>query len=147
MTEPLIARELLANLKLVHGGYNLTVVLLFLYQGWLGLAIRRARQRQEPLPTQQMKRHRKLGPIFAVMGLLGFLAGVTLILVDTGNILEYPMHFFNGVTIVLLLLATFLVSRQIRGTDPTKRNLHFALGITILCLYLLQVFLGIGALL
>ena len=147
MTEPLIARELLANLKLVHGGYNLTVVLLFLYQGWLGLAIRRARQRQEPLPTLKMKRHRKFGPILVVMGILGFLVGVTLVLVDTGNILEYPLHFFTGVAIVLLLLATFVVSRQIRGPDPAKRNLHFSLGIAILCLYLLQVFFGIGALL
>ena len=147
MSEPLIARELLANLKLVHGGYNFTVVLLFLYQGWLGLAIRRARQRQAPLPAQKIMRHRKFGPVLVVMGILGFLVGVTLVLIDTGNILEYPLHFFTGVAIVLLLLATFVVSRQIRGPDPAKRNLHFALGITLLCLYLLEVFFGIGALL
>lgn len=147
MTEPLIARELLANLKLVHGGYNFTVVLLFFYQGWLGLVIRRTRQQQAPLPTAQMKRHRRLGPIFMIMGIFGFLVGVTLVLLDTGNIFEYPMHFLTGVAIVLLLLTTYLVSRQIRGTDPGKRNLHFTLGITLLCLYLLEVFFGIGALL
>jgi hypothetical protein len=29
-------------LKILHGSYNAVIVILFFYQGWLGLSIRRA---------------------------------------------------------------------------------------------------------
>jgi len=51
-----------------------------------------------------------------------------------------------GCTIVLCLLSTFLISRKIKGPDSSYRTPHFVLGITILCLYLAEVFLGIGVL-
>jgi hypothetical protein len=82
--------------------------------------------------------------VLAIMGGLGFLIGLALILLDTGNVLEYPPHFLVGCTIVLCLLSTFLISRKIKGPDSPYRTPHFVLGIAILCLYLIQVFLGIG---
>jgi hypothetical protein len=147
MQYPLIDRDLLADLRLAHGGYNAIVMLLFLWQGRLGFRIRRERLAGAAPPFQVIKRHRKAGPIFAIMGGLGFFAGLTLVLLDTGKILEYPPHLFTGLTIVVLLIATYKISRDIKGPDSPFRTTHFALGVAILCLYLVNIFLGLGVLL
>ena len=144
MQYPLINRQLLSSLRLVHVSYNSLVMFLFFYHGWLGIKIRRARKSKSPLPFAAIKRHRKTGPVLAIMGGLGFLIGFTLILLHTGNVLEYPSHFLVGCTIVLCLISTFLISRKIKGPDSPYRIPHFVLGILILCLYLIQAFLGIG---
>ncbi len=146
MQYPLVNRQLLPSLRLVHGSYNSLVMLLFFYHGWLGITIRRARKSKGHLPFAVIKRHRKTGPALAIMGGFGFLIGLTLTLLDSGNILQFPAHFMVGCTIVLCLLSTFLISRKIKGPDSPYRTPHFVLGITILCLYLIQVFLGIGVL-
>lgn len=146
MQYPLIDRELLADLRLVHGVYNTIVMMLFLYQGRLGFRIRRDRLAGAPPPFPVIKRHRQAGPILAIMGGLGFFAGLTLVLLNTGNILEYPLHLFTGLTIVVLLIATYRLSRDIKGPDSPFRTPHFALGIVILSLYLMQVLVGIGVL-
>jgi hypothetical protein len=146
MQYPLVDKQLLSPLRLVHGSYNSLVMLLFFYHGWLGITIRRARKSKAHLPFAVIKRHRKTGPVLAIMGGFGFLIGLTLTLLDSGNILQFPAHFMVGCTIVLCLLSTFLLSRKIKGSDSPYRTPHFVLGITILCLYLIQVFLGIGVL-
>jgi hypothetical protein len=102
----------------------------------------------ESRPTAAIRRHRGLGPILAGLGALGFTFGLTLILLDTGNILKYPHHLLVGVIIVTLLLTTWLVSRKIIGTGASPfREAHFLLGITILALYVVEVLLGLGVLL
>ena len=146
MQYPLIDRQLLADLRLAHGIYNLLVMLLFLYQGWLGFRIRRDRRGHAPLSLPVIKRHRKAGPVLALMGGFGFFAGLTLVLLDTGNVLEYQLHLFTGLTICVLLIATYRISRDIKGPDSPFRTSHFALGVAILCLYFVNVFLGIGVL-
>ncbi len=147
MQYPLIDRQLLSNLRLAHGAYNTAVTLLFLYHGRLGLSIRRARMSQAPLPFPAIKRHRKMGPVLTILGGLGFCIGLTLVLLDTGNILEYPAHFFVGAALLSLIVTTFLISRKIKGQDSPLRTPHFILGLAILSLYLIEVFLGIGVLL
>lgn len=147
MQYPLIDRQLLSNLRLVHAAFNAIVMFLFFYQARLGFAIRRARRANTPLPFPAIKRHRTRGPVLAVLGGLGFCAGLTLVLLDTGNVLEYPPHLFTGLTIVLLLITTYLISRKIKAQDSPFRTPHFILGIALLCLYLVEVFLGIGVLL
>jgi hypothetical protein len=148
MEYPLISKELLPPLRLAHGLFNFSVVVLFFYTARFGLVIRRARQRGESRPAAAIRRHRKLGPILAVLGALGFSAGLILVLLDTGNILKYPSHLLVGVIIVSLLLATFLVSRKITGAEASPlRQAHFLLGLAILSLYVVQVFLGLGVLL
>ncbi|TAL25611.1 MAG: DUF4079 family protein [Nitrospirae bacterium] len=141
----MIDKDIIANLRLVHGSYNALMMMLFIYQGWLGLRIRRGRIAGNP-PLEIIKRHRKTGPVFAIMGVLGFFAGVTLIYLDYGRILKYPPHFLTGLSIVFAIAAVFLISRKIKGLDSEWRTPHFRRGILLVCLYLVQVFLGIGIL-
>jgi hypothetical protein len=147
MQFPLISRELIAILKLVHGLFNLSVVLLFFYHARNGLLIRRARTAKTPLPIQAIKRHRRMGPKLALLGGAGFSAGLTLVMLDTGKVLQYPPHLFVGMSIVLMLFLTYRVSRRIVGPSAPQRNLHYRLGLAILALYLVNVVLGIGVLL
>lgn len=146
MEYPLISRELVADLRIVHGLFNFAVMLLFIYTGRCGLMIRRARKNGTPLPVTAATRHRWLGPRLAILGGFGFAAGLALVLVDSGDVLKYPAHLLVGVVIVALLGATFLVSRKIKGPNSPHRDTHFRLGIAILSLYLLQIFLGLGVL-
>jgi len=148
MQFPLISEKLLPPLRLAHGLFNFSVMLMFFYTARFGLQIRRARLKGEKRSPFAIKRHRKLGPILAILGGLGFCAGLTLVLLDTGNIIKYPAHLTVGATIVSLLLATFLVSRKITGTGPSPyRQVHFLLGLAILSCYVVEVILGLGVLL
>ncbi|MFN2365788.1 MAG: DUF4079 family protein [Desulfurivibrionaceae bacterium] len=148
MDYPLIGKELLPPLRLAHGLFNIAVALMFFYTARFGLKIRRARRQGAARPAAVIRRHRKLGPILAVLGFLGYLVGLTLVLLDSGNILQYPAHLSVGTIIVALLLTTFLVSRKISGTEASPfRRVHFLLGLAILSLYVVQVFLGLGVLL
>ena len=49
--------------------------------------------------------------------------------------------------IVLLLGATYAVSRRIRGAELQPRELHFKMGLAILFFYSVEIFLGLGILL
>jgi hypothetical protein len=147
MQYPLIDKQLLANLRLAHGAYNSIVTLLFLYHGGLGFRIRRDRRAHAPFPLSVIKRHRRLGPALLILGGFGFLEGLTLVMLDSGKVLQFPPHLFTGFTIVVLLIATYKISRDIKGPDSPFRTTHFVFGIAILCLYLVNVYLGIGVLL
>ena len=147
MQYPLIDKHLLADLRLAHGVFNSIVTLLFLYQGGLGFRIRRDRRAHAPLPLPVIKRHRRMGPVLVILGGIGFLEGLTLVMLDSGKLLQFPPHLFTGLTIVVLLIATYKISRNIKGTDSPYRTPHFVLGIAILCLYLVDVTIGIGVLL
>jgi hypothetical protein len=146
MQYPLIDRNVLADLRLVHAFFNSGVLALFFYQAWLGITVRRARLAGGAMPLPALSRHRKSGPILAMLGLFGFLVGFVLALLDTGNVLEYPAHLITGTAIISLLSATYVISRKIKGQYSAARTPHFVMGIMILCLYLLEAFLGISAL-
>ena len=134
---------MLEYLKILHGSYSIAIMILFFFQGWLGLSIRRARRSALPLRVASVRRHRRRGPILALLGGLGFAIGLALALIDEGSVFEFPTHFFVGLAIVLLLISTFILSRKIRGPDSPFRSPHFALGIWVLALYLAQSFLGL----
>lgn len=131
-------------LKLAHGLYNTLVMLLFIRQGWLGFGIRKNRINGRPPYLTAIKRHRRAGPILAVMAGGGFLAGLTLTYFDHGQIIHFPYHFMTGTALVLLIGTTYLVSRQIKGLALPWRNGHGALGSIILTLYPIQVCLGLN---
>jgi len=130
-------------LRLLHGLFNAAVMLLFFYQARLGITIRHARRSKAAFPLTAVKRHRKVGPVLVVLGGLGFLAGLALAILFEGRALQYPLHFFTGLTIVLLLIGTFLISRRIKGPNSPLRKPHFVLGLCVLVLYVIQSFLGL----
>ena len=134
-----MSRESIEYLKLIHGSFNTLVLLLFLYQGILGLRIRKDR-------TYYIKRHRQIGPVAALLGVSGFFAGMTVVYLDAGKILKYPIHFMTGLIIASLIITTYLISRKIKGLDKYWRNRHYAVGILIILLYFVQAFLGLGVL-
>jgi hypothetical protein len=138
-----MSRELISYLKLFHGTYNTAVFLLFVYQGILGWRIRKSVQK----PLDVIKKHRNIGPVAAVLGVSGFIAGTTIIYLDTKRIFVYPYHFITGLAIVSSIIATYIISRKIRAEEPHWRSVHFRLGMLIIILYFIQSFLGLGILL
>ncbi len=142
----MLDKQTIAYLKLVHGFYNASMMLLFIYQGWLGLRIRKQRMRGVQA-FEVIKRHRKFGPVLALLGVAGFFAGLVLIYLDTGRILKYPQHFITGLAVVFSIIATFIISRKIKGLDSPWRTPHFRRGLAVLILYTIQVFFGLRILL
>jgi hypothetical protein len=140
------SKDFIPYLKIVHGSFNTIVMFLFLYQGWLGLTIRRQRKGGRSPILKIIRRHRKFGPIFVFWGVIGFLAGLTLVYIDEGRVFEYPLHFIMGSLITLSLVTTFLISRRIRSDNPSWRTPHFMLGLLIIFFYFIQIFLGLGIL-
>ncbi len=142
----MVSRELIAYLKLLHAVYNVTIIVLFLLQGRLGLQIRKGRLAGSP-PFQLIKKHRRNGPILVFMGVCGFLSGVIIVGLDSGELLKYYYHYLVGLTLALLMITTLFVSKLIKGADPYWRNIHLAVGLFIICFYLVQLILGLSVLL
>ena len=139
-------QNILPNLKYAHGLFNGLVILLFLYQGWLGLQIRNLRKSGSPPEVKFVRRHRKFGPVFAIIGIFGFIGGISTVYLSEGEIFEHPIHFLTGLTICSLIITTFLVSRKIRGRDSGWRTIHYFNGLLIISLYFFQAYLGISML-
>jgi Protein of unknown function (DUF4079) len=137
----------LDDLRLLHGSFNAIVALLFVYHGSLGWRIRRERKRGSGRNPAIIRRHRKEGPIFSVLGVAGYLAGVGLILIDKGHLFEYPSHMIVGSCIALLIITTYIISKKMRGLESFWRTPHFVIGLFILLLYIVQIYLGLGILL
>jgi len=131
--------------KVAHGSFNALLALVFLYQARMGLRIRRGRKRGET-QLKAMRRHRRLGPFLVCMGLLGYCLGLLLVYIDKGRVLEYPPHLAVGSLIVLFLLGQYAVSRKIKGPESSWRTPHLAIGVGIICLYVLQIVIGVGVL-
>jgi len=140
-----IDKQTIAYLRYVHGFYNTVVLILFMYQGFLGLRIREQRK-TGVMALVIIKRHRKAGPFLVLLGLIGFFAGIILVFVDYGNLLKFPLHLITGMGITILIIGTFVISRRIKSSEPEWRTPHFVVGIAILCLYVIQTFLGLGIL-
>lgn len=81
----MITREWIDLFRVLHGAYNTLVALAFLYQGWLGLKIRKAEKSGDTKDFGVIKRHRGNGPVLVLLGILGYLAGATLIYIDKGH--------------------------------------------------------------
>lgn len=143
----MVDKEFIAYFKVAHGFFNLSMMALFCYQGWMGYLVRQARTSGAAAPLDAVRRHRKAGPWFALWGVMGFIAGVIMILLDKGRVLEYPLHFLVGSLIAAVIGSLYLISRRIIGPETHYRNIHFGLGMCLLALYVIQVLLGIGILL
>lgn len=142
----LSVRMMIPWFALGHGIFNSLVMFLFCYQGWMGHVIRRNRLAGVSAPLPVVRRHRQFGPWLVALGCAGFLAGLVLVVIDKGRVMEYFLHFSLGLAIVLAQGGAWVVSRKIKGRGPTGRSLHRILGIFILCLYPAQVIVGLSIL-
>jgi hypothetical protein len=140
-------REFIAYFKLAHGFFNACMAVLFCVQGWWGLVIRRARLGPAPFPQAAVRRHRHFGPVFLLWGVLGYLAGIIVVLLDKGRLTAYPLHLATGTVLMAVLAAAYRVSREITAKDIPARVLHARLGVCLLALYAIQILLGLGILL
>jgi len=95
----------------------------------------------------EVRRHRRLGPALALLGISGFFAGGALIYLDKGRILKYEAHFYTGLVIAVLIVSAFATSRGISGRSSSGRTLHFMIGLLLLGCYIVQIALGLGILL
>ena len=136
------------ELSLFHGLFNLAVFALFVYEGLLGLKIRRSRRRQVmPPPVSSIRRHRKNGPLFVNLGILGFLIGFVLVAATSnGRVIVFGAHFWVGLAVVVLLIANYVLTRFIKRPISPYRTPHFALGLLLLTAYIVQMILGLGLL-
>jgi hypothetical protein len=134
--------ELIDVGEIVHGVFNGVIAIIFMYQGFLGLRIRRKRTAEGSMDFSVVRKHRKIGPALVFLGIIGFLAGITLVLVDKGKIVAFPLHFILGLLVVLLILAVYLASKKI-GAGTEWRAHHALIGLVLLCLYVVQVIIGL----
>jgi Protein of unknown function (DUF4079) len=138
--------EIIAYLKLLHGTYNFTMMVLFFLQGRLGLRIRKGKLAGSPV-FQHVKKHRRNGPVLALLGICGFLSGIIIVGLDSGELLKYFYHFLVGLALVSLIITTFVVSKRIKGAAAYWRNIHLAIGLLVICFYVVQSFVGLNVLL
>ena len=139
-------RQIISVLRMVHGSYNLVIILLFWYQASLGVRIRSARRSGGSNP-RAVRRHRQAGPVLALFAIAGYMGGLLVGFLDHGLKVKYPLHLVSGSLIVTLIVLTVTVSRRITYRQERERNLHFSLGLMLLFMYALQAFLGLGILL
>ncbi|HAM53023.1 MAG TPA: hypothetical protein DCP92_20850 [Nitrospiraceae bacterium] len=78
-----------------------------------------------------------------VLGPIGYFAGASLVYFDQGHVMKYPLHFVVGTLITFAIVTTFLISREKKSLDSPLRTYHFVLDMLIICLYVIQVFLGL----
>lgn len=143
----MISKETIAYLKLAHGLYNTVMVSFFIYQSRLGLKVRKERNAGTMQTFKTIKKHRRNGPLLVILGVLGFCAGAILVYIDKGDVFKYPLHLANGIFITFSITITLFISTKIKGPSSPWRTRHLLLGLFILCLYLLQVWLGLNILL
>ncbi len=106
-------RQLIGYLRFIHGALNLGAAIFFIYQALTGLKIRRERAAGVIAPSL-IRKHRTAGPVFAVLGLFGFVSGMTIVFIHFGVLVKYLLHFAVGLALVFCLIATYAVSRRIR---------------------------------
>jgi len=142
----MMIRQIIPYLKLAHGSFNLLMAFLFIYQWSIGLKIRGKRNTGEQPEAKLIRRHRRNGPIFVILGCLGYIAGVSIAYLDKGKFIQFPLHFITGSLIASSLVSTYFISKKIRITKSPWRTSHFMLGTLIVSLYFVQVFLGLNIL-
>jgi len=145
----MISKEVVAYLKVMHACFNSLVFILFCYQGWLGLKIKKARIEGRYPISSIIKRHRKTGPFIAGLGLLGYFAGLIVgrLSHDHAHTFSFSPHLVLGSVLVIAILLVLLISKRIKGVNPFWRTIHFSFGLCLLCLYVIQIIFGLRILL
>jgi hypothetical protein len=143
----MVSDSVVSTLQLAHVFINGALFLALVYQGRLGWRIRRRRVAGVLQDFSVVKRHRTLGPILATLLPMGYLAGLITVYLHKGIWVRYPGHLAVGTILLVVVCSTYLVSKRIRGAQSPWRTPHFALGLLLLCTFLVQIYLGLNVLL
>jgi len=135
---------MVSALQAAHVFSNGALFLGLAYQGVLGWRIKRRRVAGVLQDFGVVRRHRALGPVLATLLPLGYLAGLITAYLHKGDLLRYPGHLAGGTALLAAVSAAVLVSRRIRGQQSPWREPHFALGLSALGVFLVQIYLGLN---
>jgi hypothetical protein len=137
-----------AYLREIHGIINAILAVAFFFQGWLGWRIRRQRLGRIPADFARNRRHRKIGPLLAILGWGGYLAGIAVTLIgEPTGLFTWPLHLAGGSALAAALAAAFVLSRRITSPSSPARSRHALAGLAVLVLFLWQVLSGLVILL
>jgi len=140
----MVSDRVVSTLQLVHVFFNSTLFFALVYQGRLGWRIRRRRVAGVLQDFSVVKRHRTLGPILATLLPMGYLAGLITVYLHKGLWVRFPGHLAGGTVLLVVVFSIFMVSKRIRGAQSPWRTPHFALGLLLLCTFLVQIYLGLN---
>ena len=140
----MISDGAVSALQLTHVLFNSVLFFALAFQGVLGWRIRKKRVAGVLQDFSMVKRHRALGPILAILLPIGYLAGLFTAYLHKGLWVRYPGHLAVGTVLVAIVCSIYLVSKRIRGAQSPWRTPHFALGLLLLCSFLVQIYLGLN---
>lgn len=140
----MVSGQVVSTLQLAHVSLNGALLLAFAYQGLLGRRIRQRRVAGVLQDFSVVKRHRALGPVLATLLPIGYLAGLITVYLHKGLWVRFPGHFAAGTVLVAVVCSAVLVSTRIRGAQSPWRTPHLALGVLLLCVFIVQVYLGLN---
>jgi len=136
--------RVVSTLQLAHVFFNSALLIALAYQGRLGWRIRRRRVAGVLPDFSVVKRHRALGPVLATLLPFGYLAGLITVYLHKGQWVRFPEHFAVGTILLAVVIMTVLVSKKIGGAQSPWRPAHLALGVLLLCTFLVQIYLGLN---
>lgn len=131
-------------LQIAHVLFSSALFLAVAYQGRLGWRIRRRRVAGVLPELRVVKRHRALGPVLVTLLPFGYLAGLVTVYLHKGLWVRFPGHLAVGTVLLAVAGLAALVSTKIRGPQSPWRPAHFALGLLLICIFLVQIFLGLN---
>jgi len=134
-------------LQIAHASANAALFVGLVYQGTLGLRIRKRRVAGVLQDFSVVKRHRALGPVLAALLPLAYLGGVVAAFLHKGRWVPFPEHFAGGSVLLLVVFSAVAASKKIGGAQSPWRPRHFALGLLALALFVVQIYLGLNVLL
>ncbi len=140
----MISDGTVSALQLAHVSFNGVLFLALVFQGVLGWRIRRRRVAGVLQDFSVVTRHRALGPVLAALLPIAYLAGLITVYLHKGLWVLHSIHLAVGTVLVAIACSMYLVSKKIRGPQSPWRTPHFALGLFLLCTFLVQIYLGLN---
>jgi hypothetical protein len=135
-------------LNFVHPLLMWVLLALMLYAGYLGLKASQIRkvdaaERKTMISLRYGQRHAALGRWIVALTLLGSLGGMAVTYSNNGKLILAP-HLFAGGGVVVLVLATAVLSPALQSGEDWARGLHVSLNGLILVLFGWQAITGIA---
>lgn len=140
-------KEFVPILQVLHAVFNGALFAAFIVQGMLGWRIRRGRLAGAAPDFTVVGKHRKRGPVLAMLAAAGFLAGLFTAYLHRGTLVTAPAHLAGGSVLLACCGVAVVLGWRIRGPRSPARTPHFAAGLATLGVFVVQILLGLNVLL